>query len=114
MEKILRRLGPIDQRIVVLGHSHRPDLVRLPNGTTVVNPGSVGCPAYQDPTGQAHVSESGTPQARTPQPTFQRSAPIAPARTRHTNNFFILHLSRIDTAVSAIQTYPAGKAGSDS
>jgi predicted phosphodiesterase len=64
MEKILRRLGPIDQRIVVLGHSHRPDLVRLPNGTTVVNPGSVGCPAYQDPTGQAHVSESGTPHAR--------------------------------------------------
>ena len=38
--------------------------VRLPNGTTVVNPGSVGCPAYQDPTGQAHVSESGTPHAR--------------------------------------------------
>src|SRR5262249_51510074 len=63
MEKIVRRLGPIEDRIVVLGHSHRPDLVRLPGGSIIVNPGSVGCPAYEDPTGQAHVSQSGTPHA---------------------------------------------------
>jgi diadenosine tetraphosphatase ApaH/serine/threonine PP2A family protein phosphatase len=49
---------------VLLGHSHRPDLVRLPGGVTILNPGSVGCPAYHDPTGRAHVSESGAPHAR--------------------------------------------------
>jgi diadenosine tetraphosphatase ApaH/serine/threonine PP2A family protein phosphatase len=64
MDKVVRRLRPIEERIVVLGHSHRPDLVRLPSGTIVINPGSVGCPAYEDPTGQAHVSESGAPHAR--------------------------------------------------
>jgi putative phosphoesterase len=64
MEKIVRRLGPIGEKLVVLGHSHRPDLVRLPDGTIVMNPGSVGCPAYFDPTGQAHASEAGTPHAR--------------------------------------------------
>jgi predicted phosphodiesterase len=64
MEKIVRRLGAIEERIVLLGHSHRPDLVRLPSGAIIVNPGSVGCPAYEDPTGQAHVSEAGSPHAR--------------------------------------------------
>ena len=64
MEKIVRRLGPVAEKLVLLGHSHRPDLVRLPGGTIVMNPGSVGCPAYFDPTGQAHVSEAGAPHAR--------------------------------------------------
>jgi diadenosine tetraphosphatase ApaH/serine/threonine PP2A family protein phosphatase len=64
MEKIVRRLGSVEPRIVLLGHSHRPDLVRLPSGAIIVNPGSVGCPAYEDPTGQAHVSQSGAPHAR--------------------------------------------------
>jgi hypothetical protein len=30
----------------------------------MVNPGSVGCPAYADPTPPAHVSETGSPHAR--------------------------------------------------
>jgi diadenosine tetraphosphatase ApaH/serine/threonine PP2A family protein phosphatase len=30
----------------------------------IVNPGSVGLPAYEDPTPPAHVSESGSPAAR--------------------------------------------------
>ena len=38
--------------------------VRLPNGPLVLNPGSVGLPAYRDPEGIAHVSEVGSPHAR--------------------------------------------------
>jgi predicted phosphodiesterase len=64
MEKIVSRLGPVEAKIIILGHSHRADLVRLPNRTIVINPGSIGCPAYDDPTGQAHVSESGSPHVR--------------------------------------------------
>jgi putative phosphoesterase len=63
-DKITRRLGEIDARIVLLGHSHRTEMVQLATGVTIINPGSVGCPAYDDPTGQPHVSEAGTPHAR--------------------------------------------------
>jgi predicted phosphodiesterase len=62
-DKIIRRLGPVDARITLVGHSHRPDLLRLPDGRWILNPGSVGCAGYQDGTGRAHVSESGTPLA---------------------------------------------------
>ena len=30
----------------------------------MLNPGSVGCPAYQDPGDEPHVSEAGSPHAR--------------------------------------------------
>jgi predicted phosphodiesterase len=64
IEKISKRLGVIDARIVLLGHSHQSSQVLLPSGVTIINPGSVGCPAYEDPTGKAHCSEAGTPHAR--------------------------------------------------
>ncbi len=65
-EKIARRLNGIDpsHRILLCGHSHRPDLVALPGGQLIFNPGSVGCPAYFDPTEPAHRSEQGSPHAR--------------------------------------------------
>jgi putative phosphoesterase len=61
---IEKRLGPTTARVILCGHSHRPDAVRLANGSLIVNPGSVGCPAYDDLSHPAHVSESGTPHAR--------------------------------------------------
>jgi predicted phosphodiesterase len=62
--KIAERLGGVAARVILLGHSHRPDLVRLPDGRVLLNPGSVGDPAYFDSTGQAHASEAGSPHAR--------------------------------------------------
>jgi predicted phosphodiesterase len=50
--------------LVLCGHSHQPRLIRLPDGPTVLNPGSAGCPAYQDPGDDPHVSEVGSPHAR--------------------------------------------------
>jgi predicted phosphodiesterase len=63
-DAIGKRLGAVEARIVLCGHSHRPDLVRLPNGSIILNPGSVGGPAYDDAGPPAHVSESGSPHAR--------------------------------------------------
>lgn len=57
-------LGDVAAQVVLCGHSHRPDLVRLPNGVVVLNPGSVGCPAVEVSTDPPIVSESGTPHAR--------------------------------------------------
>ncbi|MDQ6436433.1 metallophosphoesterase [Mesorhizobium sp. LHD-90] len=63
---IARRLKNLDPavRLLLAGHSHRPELVELPGGPIVFNPGSVGCPAYYDPTEPAHRSEQGSPHAR--------------------------------------------------
>ena len=58
------RLGPLDARILLCAHSHRPAVVQLPGGPLVVNPGSVGCPAYSDTTEPAHRSEARAPHAR--------------------------------------------------
>ncbi|CDX15656.1 conserved hypothetical protein [Mesorhizobium sp. ORS 3324] len=61
-----RRLKSLDPgcRLALCGHSHRSELIRIPGGPIVFNPGSVGCPAYSDDTPPAHVSEQGTPHAR--------------------------------------------------
>jgi predicted phosphodiesterase len=62
---IERRLGPTGAaRLVLTGHSHRPDLVRLPSGVLVLNPGSVGLPAIWADDSPAHAIEAGTPDAR--------------------------------------------------
>ncbi|TIV79298.1 MAG: metallophosphoesterase family protein, partial [Mesorhizobium sp.] len=63
---IRRRLKSLDRacRIVLCGHSHRAELIRIPGGPVIFNPGSIGCPAYDDDTPPAHVSEQGTPHAR--------------------------------------------------
>ena len=63
-EKIAQRLGGNGAAVVLCGHSHQQHMVRLPNGPLVLNPGSVGLPAYRDPEGIAHVSEVGSPHAR--------------------------------------------------
>ena len=62
-QAIAARLGDAPA-LVLCGHSHQPRLIRLPDGPTVLNPGSVGCPAYQDPTDDPHVSQAGSPHAR--------------------------------------------------
>lgn len=51
-------------RLLLSGHSHRPDLIRLSDGRILFNPGSVGDPAYFDDAAPAHVSEQGSPLAR--------------------------------------------------
>jgi len=50
--------------VVLCGHSHRPGAVSLSDGRLVVNPGSVGLPAYTADAPHAHAMESGTPHAR--------------------------------------------------
>ena len=64
VEKIARRLDGTAAAVVLCGHSHQQHMVRVPGGPLVVNPGSVGLPAYRDTDGIAHVSEVGSPHAR--------------------------------------------------
>jgi predicted phosphodiesterase len=57
-------LEGIDLPVILCGHSHLPHLVQLPDGRLVVNPGSVGLPAYADERPVPHRMESFTPHAR--------------------------------------------------
>ena len=61
---IMADLRDVRQPVVVCGHSHVPRTVWLPDGRLVVNPGSVGIPAYDDDLPFPHVMEAGSPHAR--------------------------------------------------
>jgi predicted phosphodiesterase len=61
---IRERLGGAQVRVVLCGHSHQQHFIQLPDGPIILNPGSVGCPSYDDPDNEPHVSESGSPHAR--------------------------------------------------
>ncbi|WFU07846.1 metallophosphoesterase family protein [Rhizobium sp. CB3090] len=53
----------IDFPLILCGHTHIPRLVRLSDGRLIVNPGSVGCPAYDDDLPHYHKVEAGHPFA---------------------------------------------------
>ena len=57
------RLGGVDAELVLCGHSHVPRVVRV-GETLVVNPGSVGLPAYEHDDPHPHEMETGAPDAR--------------------------------------------------
>jgi predicted phosphodiesterase len=64
-EAVMERLGGVSAtKIVLCGHSHRPDIMLLQSSVLTVNPGSVGCPAYDDLSDPTHVSEAGSNHAR--------------------------------------------------
>ena len=46
------------------GHSHVPRSIYLQSGKLIINPGSVGLPAYADSYPYPHNMETGTPHAR--------------------------------------------------
>ena len=61
---ILARLGDQRAELVLCGHTHVARTVQLSNGQLVVNPGSVGLPAYADDSPSLHAMESFSPHAR--------------------------------------------------
>lgn len=61
--EVSQRLGAVDASLILCGHSHVPRAVRHA-GCFIVNPGSVGQPAFADDYPYPHVIESGSPDAR--------------------------------------------------
>ncbi len=53
-----------DFPILLCGHTHTQRMVRLRDGRIIVNPGSVGCPAYHDNEPKPHMVGTGAPDAR--------------------------------------------------
>jgi len=64
-EEVLSRLGAeADRPLLLCGHTHLQRAMRLPSGGVVVNPGSVGWPAYADDYPYPYVMQAGSPHAR--------------------------------------------------
>ncbi|MBK1689451.1 metallophosphoesterase family protein [Rubrivivax gelatinosus] len=61
--EIAARLPAAAPAWLLCGHSHLPRQRRV-GATTVLNPGSVGLPAFDHDQPGPHVAETGTPQAR--------------------------------------------------
>jgi len=56
--------GDSNVPVVLCGHSHIPRIVQTASGVSIVNPGSVGLPAYDDTHPSLHYVETGSPRAR--------------------------------------------------
>jgi diadenosine tetraphosphatase ApaH/serine/threonine PP2A family protein phosphatase len=50
--------------VILCGHTHIPHVVVIEDGPLIVNPGSVGLPAYDDTRPYPHKVETGSPHAR--------------------------------------------------
>lgn len=64
VEELSRILSPYKQNVFLCGHDHVPRTVYLPDGKLIINPGSVGLPAYSDDLPFFHTMETFTPHAR--------------------------------------------------
>ena len=53
----------ISASLLLCGHTHMPRILRLSDGSLLVNPGSVGCPGYDDDQPRPHVVQTGNPDA---------------------------------------------------
>ena len=58
-EEIEAMAGDVTQSLILCGHTHVPRMVALSDGRLVVNPGSVGCPAYDHDHPVSHKVEAG-------------------------------------------------------
>lgn len=58
------QISGFNQEIILCGHSHIPRSIYLQNGKLIINPGSVGLPAYTDLHPYPHNMETCTPYAR--------------------------------------------------
>jgi len=61
---VARSVRAVIQPVILCGHDHLPALLALPDGRHVVDPGSVGLPAYRDGRPFPHAMEAGSPHAR--------------------------------------------------
>jgi predicted phosphodiesterase len=58
------RARGVDASLILCGHTHVPRVARSSKGQLVVNPGSVGLPAYDAHHPYPYVVENGSPDAR--------------------------------------------------
>lgn len=61
---LIEKTAHINERIILCGHSHVNRVIYLSNGKIILNPGSVGLPAYLGTGAHRFAMESMTPHAK--------------------------------------------------
>lgn len=61
--QIVAEAAEVSASLLLCGHTHLPRRVDLSQGRTLLNPGSVGCPGYDDDLPVYHIMETGTAAA---------------------------------------------------
>ncbi len=61
--EIEKLLGARPEKLFLCSHDHLPNIIKL-NDKLIVNPGSVGLPAYSDNSPGKHYVENGSPHAK--------------------------------------------------
>jgi predicted phosphodiesterase len=64
LNEIEQRLSNRSAPVMACGHTHIQRAVQTNRGILIVNPGSVGLPAFDDDLPEPHIMESGSPHAR--------------------------------------------------
>lgn len=64
IKSIKDKMGSVEQPIVLCGHDHIPAQIQVSEDQLIVNPGSVGLPAYSDDLPFSHVMQTGSPHTR--------------------------------------------------
>lgn len=64
LEEVAQRLGEVSAELIACGHTHLPRVCRTAEGQWIVNPGSVGLPAYAAEHPYPYVVENFSPDAR--------------------------------------------------
>lgn len=63
-QELIEATQNIPYAVILCAHTHVPRTQYISNGTLIINPGSVGLPAYEDDLPFPHVMESGSPHAK--------------------------------------------------
>jgi predicted phosphodiesterase len=63
-QTLTEELAGMRAEVILCGHSHVPRALAFASGRLLVNPGSVGLPAYTHDVPYRHAMESGSPHAR--------------------------------------------------
>ena len=61
--EVAERIGGVSASLILCGHSHIPRATRTEDGKLIVNPGSVGLPAYESDQPFWHKIETGSAKA---------------------------------------------------
>ncbi len=64
LKEVLARTNQVESSVILCGHSHLSRAVSFPDGRLIVNPGSVGLPAFVSTLPYPHKVENKTPHAR--------------------------------------------------
>ncbi|WP_138464403.1 metallophosphoesterase [Poseidonocella sp. HB161398] len=59
-DEVAAAAAGIEAGLLLCGHTHLPRRMDLPDGRVILNPGSVGCPAYVDDLPVPHMVQAGT------------------------------------------------------